>query len=61
VTIRKAYFRKYNMGAFRKILGWGETPEDALIMALEKARNQGLMRKGYKCVGGEEVTLNVFS
>ncbi len=59
MTIRKAYFRKYNTGAFRKIIGWGDTPEDALIMALEKARDQGLLLRGYKCVGGEEVSFRI--
>jgi hypothetical protein len=59
MTIRKAYFRKYNTGAFRKILGWGDTPEDALIMAMLKAKGLGLLTRGYKCVGGEEISFRV--
>lgn len=57
MTIRRAYFRKYNSGAFRKVIGWGSCPEEALLMAMGKASQMGLMRQGYKCVGGEDVTL----
>lgn len=59
MTIRKAYFRKFRNGAFRKILGWGDTAEDALIMAMLKAKGLGLMDKGYHCVGGEDITFTL--
>ena len=59
MTIRKAYFRKFRNGAFRKILGWGDNPEEALLMAMTKAKDLGLMNMGYHCVGGEDITFTI--
>lgn len=54
MVIRRAYFRKYNRGAFKKILGWGSNAEEALFMAM--GRGMPLVRRGYRCVGGEDIT-----
>lgn len=58
MVIRRAYFRKYSTGAFKKVIGWGANAEEALYMAMQRALFRGLMDQGYSCVGGEDVDLS---